>query len=237
MTEIEVRRLRVFADETGAGGSLLAVVLDAAKQFPDADERLVLARRLGVPATVFVDDAEQAEVTVHTPGGELPTAGDALVGAAWKLGRILGGHPAVLRPPGGDAASWQDQGRVWARVPLAGVPAWTHRQVADAAEVDALTLPRPAGADLEQVWAWLDEPAGIVRARAFGERHGVVEDEACGSATMLLAVALGRRITVRHGAGSIVLAAPGPEGFADVGGLVVEEERLVIDDLSEFLAG
>jgi hypothetical protein len=54
---------------------------------------------------------------------------------------------------------------------------------------------------------------------------------------MLLAVALGRRITVRHGAGSIVLAAPGPEGFADVGGLVVEEERLVIDDLSEFLAG
>ncbi|SNQ50319.1 putative epimerase, PhzC/PhzF [Frankia canadensis] len=236
MTETEVRRLRVFTDETGAAGSLLVVVLDAGKRFPEPDERERIAHGLGLPATVFVDDAEQAELAVYTPGGELPTAGDALVGAAWKLGRILGGHPAVLRPTGGDAASWQDQGRVWVRVPLATVPPWRHRQLADAAAVDALTLPRPVGEDLEQVWAWLDEPAGIVRARAFGSRHGVAEDEACGSATMLLAVTLGRRLTVHHGAGSIVLAAPGPEGFADVGGLVVEDERLVIDDVEGFLA-
>jgi predicted PhzF superfamily epimerase YddE/YHI9 len=237
VTEIEVRRLRVFTDETGAAGSLLAVVLDAGKLLSDARERALTAHRLGTPATVFVDDVELAELAVYTPGRPVPTAGDALVGAAWLLGRLLGGHPAVLRPAGGDAASWQEQGRVWIRAALAGLTGWTHRQLASTAEVDALTLPRPPGEDLRQVWAWLDEPPGIVRARAFGERHGVAEDEACGSASMLLAAVLGRRLEIRHGAGSIVLAAPGPAGFADVGGLVVEDETLVIGDLDEFLAG
>ncbi|MCK9896663.1 PhzF family phenazine biosynthesis protein [Frankia sp. AgB32] len=237
MTEIEVRRLRVFTDETGAAGSLLDVVLDAVKLLPDARERAVVARRLGAVATVFVDDVELAELEVYTPGRQLPTAGDALVGAAWLLGRLLGGHPAVLRPAGGDAVSWQENGRVWVRAALAGLPGWTHHQVASPAEVDALTLPRPAGEDLRQVWAWLAEPAGRVRARAFGERHGVAEDEACGSASMLLAAALDRRLEIRHGVGSVVLAAPGPAGFVDVGGLVVEDETRLIDDLDELLAG
>ncbi|CAO5156925.1 putative epimerase, PhzC/PhzF [Frankia sp. AiPs1] len=237
MTEIEVRRLRVFTDETGGAGSLLAVVLDAAKLLPDAQERVRVAQRLGVPATVFIDDVDQAELAVYTPGRQVPTAGDALVGAAWLLARLLGGHPAVLRLAGGDAVSWQEQGRVWTRAALAGISSWTHRQVGSPAEVDALTLPRRSGEDLRQIWAWLDEPAGLVRARAFGERHGVAEDEACGSASMLLAARLGRRLTIRHGVGSIVLAAPGPEGFADIGGLVVEDEAVHIEDLDEFLAG
>ncbi|MCK9875578.1 PhzF family phenazine biosynthesis protein [Frankia sp. Ag45/Mut15] len=236
VTEIEVRRLRVFADETGAAGSLLAVVLDAAKLLPDQRERAQIARRLGVPATVFVDDLEQAELAVHTPDRQVPTAGDALVGAAWLIARLLGGHPAVLRLAGGDAVSWQDQGRVWTRTALTGVTGWTHRQVGSPAEVEQLTLPRPEQDDLVQVWAWLDEQAGVVRARAFGERHGVAEDEACGSASMLLAARLERRLTIRHGIGSIVLAGPGPEGFADIGGLVVEDETLHIDHLDDFLA-
>lgn len=235
MTEIEVRRVRVFADECGTAGSLLAVVLDAGKLIPDSEERALAAQRLDVPATVFIDDVDLADLAVYSPGRQLPTAGDALVGAAWLLGRVLGGHPAVLRPAGGDAASWQDQGRVWVRASLAGLPGWTHQQLGSAADVEALTLPRPAGEDLTQVWAWLDEPAGVVRARAFGARHGVAEDEACGSASMLLAARLGRRLQVRHGVGSIVLAAPGPAGFVDVGGLVVEDQTRTIDDLDEFL--
>ncbi|EIV94515.1 PhzF family phenazine biosynthesis protein [Frankia sp. QA3] len=237
MSELEVRVLRVFADETGAGGSLLAVILDAGKLLADPRDRALTAHRLGTPATVFVDDPEQADLAVYTPDRQLPTAGDALVGVAWLLGRLLGGHPQTLRPAGGDAVSWQEAGRVWIRGALAAVPPWAHRQLADAAEVDAIELPRPPGDDLMQVWAWLDETAGIVRARAFGERHGVAEDEACGSASMLLAAALGRRLTIRHGAGSIVLAQPGPPGFADVGGLVVEDETRVVPDLDEFLAG
>ncbi len=237
MSELEVRVLRVFADETGAGGSLLAVILDAGKLLADPRDRALTAHHLGTPATVFVDDSEQADLAVYTPDRQLPTAGDALVGAAWLLGRLLGGHPETLRAAGGDAVSWQEDGRVWIRGALAAVPLWAHRQLVDAAEVDAIELPRPAADDLMQVWAWSDEPAGTVRARAFGARHGVAEDEACGSASMRLAAALGRRLTVRHGAGSIVLAQPGPPGFADVGGLVVEDETRVVSDLDEFLAG
>ncbi|ABD09675.1 phenazine biosynthesis protein [Frankia sp. CcI156] len=236
MIGIEVRTLRVFADETGAGGSLLAVVLDAAKLLPDARERSVVARRLGCPATVFVDDPELAELATFTPTGELPMAGHALVGSAWLLGRLLGGHPEILRPAGGEAVSWQEQGRVWVRGALAAVPCWWHEMLADPGQVDALDLPRPPAEDLTQLWAWEDEPGGVVRARAFASRHGVTEDEACGSASMRLAAMLGRRLTIRHGAGSIVLAQPGPPGHADVGGLVVEDETRFLADLDEFLA-
>ncbi|WP_207222876.1 hypothetical protein [Herbihabitans rhizosphaerae] len=40
----------------------------------------------------------------------------------------------------------------------------------------------PAGEPV-QVWAWLDERAGMVRARQFAPSEGKPDDEACGSAS------------------------------------------------------
>ena len=62
----------------------------------------------------------------------------------------------------------------------------------------------------------------------FAARYGVPQDEACGSASMLLAAHLGRTITIHHGSGSLVQASPAPNGMADLGGHVVwDHERAV----------
>lgn len=227
---VVLRVVRVFADEAGAYGNPLGVVLDATSTIPDPYDRQRLARRTGYSETVFVDDVEKADVHIFGPDCELALAGHPLVGTAWLLGRRYGGHPPVLRPPGGEVASWQENGRVWIRAPLGALPAWWHERLPSAAAVAALTRVPTPSQDLVQLWAWQDEAAGVVRARTFGSRLGIVEDEACGSATMRLAAALGRRITVRHGDGSELLAQPGPPGYADVGGLVVDDSVRTIDD-------
>ena len=36
------------------------------------------------------------------------------------------------------------------------------------------------------IWAWLDEPAGLIRERVFAREAGPAEDEATGSAAMRL---------------------------------------------------
>ena len=227
---LEVRTLRVFADERGTGGGLVAVVPDAAKLVPEPRERLAVAHRLGELYTVFVEDADTARVCLYTPVGEQPMAAHPLVGVVWLLARLCGGHPETVSVPGGDVASWQEDGRVWIRGPLAGMPPWWHEMLASPAEVDEL-VPRSRPRDLVQLWAWEDQSAGVVRARAFAPRLGVPEVEACGSASMRLATTLGRALTGRHGAGSVLSARPGPAGFADVGGFVVEDEVRFLDDL------
>ena len=93
--------------------------------------------------------------------------------------------------------------------------------MADATAVDAMTEPPHPDQDADQFWAWIDQQAGTVRARVFAARYGVPQDEACGSASMLLAAHLGRAITIQHGSGSLVQASPAPNGMADVGGRVV----------------
>ena len=83
--------------------------------------------------------------------------------------------------------------------------------------------------DADQFWAWIDEQAGTVRARVFAARYGVPQDEACGSASMLLAAQLGRAITIQHGRGSVVQASPATNGMADLGGRVVWDHERAVD--------
>jgi predicted PhzF superfamily epimerase YddE/YHI9 len=59
--------------------------------------------------------------------------------------------------------------------------------------------------------------------------YGVPQDEACGSASMLLAAQLGRAITIQHGSGSLVQASPAPNGMADLGGYVVWDHERALD--------
>ncbi|MEV0773862.1 PhzF family phenazine biosynthesis protein [Nocardia salmonicida] len=222
MVAVEV--VRVFTDPDGKHGNPLGVVVDGAS-IADPNDRQALAARLGYSETIFIDGIEQGSIQIFSPTVELPFAGHPTVGAAWVLARELGRHPDYVLTASGQIRTWSDDGVVWIRGPLASTPPWWHERLNAAGDVEALSGPLSPAQDATQLWAWQDEQAGAVRARVFAARYGVVEDEACGSASMRLAAALGRRLTIHHGEGSVVFADHGPPGTADVGGLVSSDGR------------
>ncbi|MGW1175278.1 PhzF family phenazine biosynthesis protein [Kitasatospora sp. NPDC002543] len=211
MTEFEV--LRVFCGPDGSHGNALGVVRDGAA-VPERADRQRIARELGFSETVFVDDPERGEIDIYAPSVRLPFAGHPCVGAAWLLGvdRLVtaAGEVAVRRADG--------LVRIAARPEWA--PARTLRQYGSAAEVEALEVPPPG--EWVYAWAWRDDAAGTVRARAFpGRGDGIDEDEATGAAALLLAARLGRELAVTQGRGSLLLAGPRGGGLVEVGGRVV----------------
>jgi predicted PhzF superfamily epimerase YddE/YHI9 len=106
-------------------------------------------------------------------------------------------------------------------------PDWKLYELTDALAVEEATgLPddEPTGC----VWAWVDEAEGTIRSRCFSFDDGIGEDEATGSAAIVLAAALGRPIEILQGRGSRLDARPLGDGFAEVGG------RVVLDEVREF---
>ncbi|MEU9042162.1 MULTISPECIES: PhzF family phenazine biosynthesis protein [unclassified Kitasatospora] len=211
MTDYEV--LRVFCGPGGGYGNALGVVRDGAA-VPESADRQEIARELGFSETVFVDDPERGEIDIYTPTLRLPFAGHPCVGAAWVLGvdRLVTAAGVVgVRREGGLT-------RIEARPEWA--PPRTLRQYGSAAEVEALEVPPPG--EWIYAWAWQDEAAGTVRARAFpGRGDGIDEDEATGAAALLLTARLGRALTVTQGRGSQLMTGPRPGGLIEVGGRVV----------------
>jgi predicted PhzF superfamily epimerase YddE/YHI9 len=212
--------LRVFCGEDGSGGNPLAVFLDGRDIPPEA--RQAVAADLGLSETVFVDDAARGEVRIFTPAAELDFAGHPTVGTAWLL-REQGAAVAMLRPPAGEVPVRHEDGGSFVTARAEWGPPWEFTRLGSAEEVAALAGP-PPGHDLVGAWAWLDGEAGTVRARVFGPRVGVAEDEATGSAALRLCMALGRPLTIRQGRGSLIHARPGRDGFAEVGGRSVLDE-------------
>ena len=208
--------LKVFVGEDGAGGNPLGVFLEDG-EVPE-EERQRVAADLGFSETVFVDDAERGELRIFTPATELPFAGHPLVGTAWLLARE-GSEIALLRPPAGEVPVRLEGDLTY----IIGRPEWApefeHIELGSPAEVEALGGP-PEGSDMAGVWAWEDREAGRVRVRVFPVRAGVEEDEATGSYAVTLASRLGRRITIRQGEGSMILAEPRPDGGVEIGGRV-----------------
>lgn len=199
----------------GGGGNLLGVFLDGAS-VPD-DERQGVAADLGFAETVFVDDAGQGTVRIFTPLVELPFAGHPLVGTAWLLRRAAG-DLAALHPPAGEVAVAHDGRLTWIRARPEWSPAFELRQLPSPLAVEQYSS--PGAATLLDVWAYEDEGAGTVRSRVFAGLVGVDEDEATGSAALLLAATLGRSLEIHQGTCSVLHARPGPDGTAEVGGLV-----------------
>ncbi|MBQ0830091.1 PhzF family phenazine biosynthesis protein [Streptomyces tagetis] len=227
MTDYDV--LRVFCAPNGGYGNEIGVVRDGSR-VPGTEERRELAAKLGFGETVFVDDPERGVLDVHTPAGRPPLAGDACVGTAWLL------DVPELVVPAGTVGVRLDGEFTWIEARPEWAPPHTLRHCADAAEVDALPVPapgeEPGGAPGEgqveapgkrpglYAWAWEDEPAGRVRARAFPGPAGTGEDEATGTAALLLTASLGRALNITQGTGSQLLTAPQPGGWVEVGGRV-----------------
>jgi predicted PhzF superfamily epimerase YddE/YHI9 len=213
--------LNVFTDARGEHGNPLGVFAHG-DQVPVA-ERQPIATALNFSETVFVDDPAAGDLHIYTPASEIPLAGHPLVGTAWLLFE-LGYETPALRPPAGEVPVWEGDGLVWFRASPEWAPPFQVERLGSPADVDAHPGPGPDA--LLYVWAWEDEEAGRIRSRSFPTEAGIEEDEATGSAAMLLISELGRPLTIRQGRGSMITARPGPEGTAEVGGRVVlDEER------------
>ena len=214
--DVQVTVLRVFCGSGGSGGNRLGVVIDGAAVAED--DRQGLARLLGYSETVFVDDAEAGRVRIFTPEVELPFAGHPVVGAGWLLARE--GYPAeaLLTPAGKVELTHTPDGTTRARARAEWCPPFDLVHHSAAADVEAL---EPGSAGWRYEWAWIDEAAGTIRARAFVSEAGISEDEATGSAALRLCADLERPIEIHQGRGSIIHAVPTADGEAEIGGIVV----------------
>jgi predicted PhzF superfamily epimerase YddE/YHI9 len=213
--------LRVFCDEAGEWGNPLGVFLDGAEVA--AERRQAVAHDLGFSETVFVDDPGRGEIRIFTPGLELPFAGHPTVGAAWLLTRE--GHAVpVLRPPAGEVAVRAEDEQTFVVARPDWSPPWELIEVGDPAAVEALAGPPEGRTEELYLWAWIDQAAGRVRSRCYSLADGVGEDEATGSAAIMLAAALGRELEIHQGEGSRLYARALGDGWAEVGGRVVLDE-------------
>jgi predicted PhzF superfamily epimerase YddE/YHI9 len=205
--------LRVFVGE-GGGGNPLGVFLEGG-EVPEKDRQHVAAD-LGFSETVFVEDPGRGELRIFTPKTELPFAGHPLVGTAWLLAQE-GWEVPVLRPPAGEVSTRFEGELTFVFGRPEWAPPFEHLELGSAAEVEVLEGP-PDGQDLVGVWAWQDREARVVRARVFAPLVGVAEDEATGAHAVKLAARLRRKITIRQGKGSLILAEPQPGGSVEIGG-------------------
>jgi predicted PhzF superfamily epimerase YddE/YHI9 len=128
-----------------------------------------------------------------------------------------------LRPPAGAIPVTREGDLVFVAARPEWGPPWELAQLDSPAEVEALDGP-PGEHDLLVPWAWIDEEAGRLRARAFGRRVGIFEDEATGSAATKLCAHAGRAVDIRQGRGSRILARPAGDGFVEIGGLSAIDE-------------
>lgn len=216
----------MFCDDHGDHGNALGIVLDG-PAIPEPQARQELAYELGFSETVFVD-GDDGTVRIYTPAEELPLAGHPLVGTAWLLGQVGRAAPS-LRPPAGEVAVQASAHHAEFLADPAWSPVWHLRHLQQPEDVDACDPAAFGPHAHDYVWAWIDEAAGLVRARSFATGKGIVEDEATGSAAMVLCAHLGRAIEIRQGRGSVLHAAPDAAGLVRVRGRVVHDERVVVD--------
>jgi predicted PhzF superfamily epimerase YddE/YHI9 len=221
--------LRVFCDEAGGYGNPLGVFLDGGEVLPE--QRQAVARDLGFSETVFVEDRASAAMRIFTPGLELPFAGHPSVGTAWLLARE-GEAVEALRPPAGEVAVRRegegDAALTFVSARAEWSPPWQLVELEDAAAVAGLDGPPGGRTDEVYLWAWEDEAAGRVRSRCYALADGVGEDEATGSAAIMLAAVTGRELEIEQGEGSLLRARPLGDGWAEVGG------RVVLDELRDY---
>jgi predicted PhzF superfamily epimerase YddE/YHI9 len=205
--------LRVFCGPDGRYGNELGVVREGSA-VPGVVDRQALAAKLGFSETVFVDDPERGVLDIYTPSVRLPFAGHPLVGTAWLL------DLEELVTEAGEVFARHDGEFTWITARPEWAPPRILRQYLDAEQVDELPSP-PPGEGWLYAWAWEDEAAGRVRARAFSRRaDAIVEDEATGAAALLLTHELGRALNITQGRGSQILTAPDLDGTVEIGGRV-----------------
>ncbi|MEM6109584.1 PhzF family phenazine biosynthesis protein [Mycobacterium sp. 050272] len=226
---IDVTVLRVFTDRDGNFGNPLGVV-DAGQVAPA--DRQQLATQLGYSETVFIDlptaGATTARATIYTPRTEIPFAGHPSVGAAWWL-RARGTPVDTLAVPAGTVGVHYEGDLVGVRA----CPEWGPQlRFHEFESVDQVLAADPGefpDDSAHYLWAWIDQSEGVLRSRMFVANLGVPEDEATGSAAMRITSHLCRDLSIIQGKGSMLETLWYPEGWARVGGRVVNDGVTQLD--------
>ncbi|NUR95011.1 MAG: PhzF family phenazine biosynthesis protein [Kribbellaceae bacterium] len=218
MTGLHVEVVRVFTDPGGRFGNPLGIVDGALVPEPD---RQVVAAALGYSETVYVDDAATGTLRIYSATGEMAFAGHPTVGAAAYL--HTHGHPVeTLHVPAGPIQVTRTGDLFAVRADVTWGSPWDWHELPTPEDVLAAT-PSSYKAGHTYLWSWQDEPAGIIRARAFAPAMNVEEDEATGSAVTQLTARLTRNLLVIQGTGSHLHTTWHPPTHATVGGRVAEE--------------
>jgi predicted PhzF superfamily epimerase YddE/YHI9 len=219
----EVTVLRVFTDSAGNFGNPLGVV-DASTVDVSWHQRI--ATQLGYSETVFIDvpsaGSTSARARIYTPVTELPFAGHPTVGASWWL-RARGTPIHSLQVPAGivPVSYTNDLTTISARSEWA--PAFAIHDFHSLDELAAADTADFSDDISHYLWAWIDQPAGAIRARVFCENLGVPEDEATGSGAVRITDYLSRDLTITQGSGSVIQTTWSPEGWVRVAGRVVDD--------------
>lgn len=212
---ITISSVKVFVDHNNEHGNQLTVLFNTRDL---SDPRCQsLAAKFRTSETVFIDEPSTAKLRIFTPRRKIAFAGHPTVGAAWLLNQC-GYSLSALETDAGTVTTQVKDSTATIIAPANWSSPWQLLQLAAPAEVEQASA---AGADRhDYVWAWLDEEAGQLRARAFTSVSGTPEDEATGSAASCLAASLGRKITVLQGAGSLLEATPEASGIVALTGRV-----------------
>ncbi|MEV6269040.1 PhzF family phenazine biosynthesis protein [Kribbella sp. NPDC051936] len=215
---LQVEVVRVFTDPDGRFGNPLGIV--DGRLVGESDRQRVAAE-LGYSETVYVDDAATGTLRIYSATGEMSFAGHPTVGgAAWLHTH---GHPVdTLHVPAGPIPVTRSGDLYAVRADTTWGSSWEWHRLATPADVLAAD-PATYTAGHTFLWSWQDEPAGIIRARAFAPAMNVEEDEATGSVVTQLTAQLRRDLLVIQGAGSHLHTTWHPPTHATVGGRVLPE--------------
>ncbi len=229
---IDVHLLRVFADETGRFGDNATIVLDEDRSISDSSRRDIAERlndSYSTVETAFVNSVDRRDISIVHQQGEIDFAGVVALGAAWFFEELAGEPISSMTSRGGNIDVFSDDGVSWVRAGLDAMPPWNHVQMESALDVEAIDVADTAKWDHRMVWAWLDRDAGVVRARTFATDWDIPEAQGNGSGSMMLAAQLDRPIRIVHGDGCVIHARPAGGDHADIGGRVVQQDRVTIE--------
>jgi predicted PhzF superfamily epimerase YddE/YHI9 len=217
--------LRVFTDSDGNFGDKASIVVDLGRQIPDA-KRQALAKQIGTVETAFINDLANADISIMHTQGEIAFAGVPAIGTAWFLTKLRGKPITRMEGRGGSIMVSHTGELTWAQADLKSMPAWNFKKLGSAGSVEKIELGETGTWQHTTVWAWIDQDKGLVRARTFAADWDIPEVQGNGSGSMLLAEKLKSDIENKHGDGSVIFARSALNGYAEIGGRVVEEQSI-----------
>ncbi len=227
--KIDIHRVRVFVDNNRNFGSPVAIVLDEDNHL-SPKRRQEITEYVGFSETVFINNLENAEVSVYSHHGQIPFAGAPLLGTAWFIESQLNKQIKIITSMSKQTKVLHDEGLLWIMTEeVSTLPAWDLEQLNSPEEVEGIDASKRPDDDHSYVWAWIDQSLRVakVRARTFAKGWEITEEEANGSGSMLLAIKTDRSLLIHHGKGSIIRATSGTSGVA-IGGLVKRDPTISI---------
>lgn len=228
---VDVHRLRVFVDDNWNFGSPVGIVVDEGTLLSQK-RRQEITEQVGFSETVFIDDLNNAEVSVYSHHGQIPFAGAPLLGTAWFIETQLKKQIKTITSMSKQTKVLHDEELIWVMIATndqAVLPNWKLEMLQAPEDVEKLVPADRPRDDHSVVWAWIDQTLSTarVRARTFAPGWDIPEEEANGSGSMLLAIKTGHSLLIHHGQGSIIRATSGTSGIA-IGGLVKEDSTISI---------